>query len=408
MSDLPALQDTPDDQAPPEDQSPPVHPALEAFKGLFNTPGGQDWADEATQKVQAFLTVRDIADNAHAAANEYVNNIDSFKSGLVNLAHNDPTALPLALDLVPGTIKAMLPDNGQEHANPLINHIRGQVAAAGVQSLAMQDEASARAALDRYGEHLSDAEQGSLSSLIDTMATARAADHAAQVVQEARGARLASDTLAHGWLSRLSDPGTGDINFPNNWLRDMIADPRVEPQTKAVLAGAHERLLTQGDPQQSDPNTVVSLLDKATSNSLTPTEVWSHAGADLSLADTQMLAGAAFPKTPQQQREVAGFAQTLATARGILASPENGLAGQRAFGDFVNWLMPEYRRAGPGSLDPRSQNWILGAPPGGQSAIAQFIPSGGDVLLNRQMMNTDNTGDKGRPSLGAIFGMKRT
>ncbi len=400
MSDLPAAPQQPD-----EDASPPVHPALEEFKGLLNTPQAQDWADEATQKIQAFETVRSIADGAHAAANEYVNNLDQTKSQFVQMVHNDPTKLPLALDLAEGFIKSAVAEDQKEHVEPLTQHFRNQIAAAGIQSLAQIDEQSARVALDRYGEHLSDDDQGHLESFIGTMATARAADHEAQIVQEARAARLASDTLAHSYLGALSDPGTGDVAFPNNWLRDMIADPRLVPQTKAALAGAHERLLTQGDPMQSDPNTIITLLDRATSNSLTPTEVWSHAGADLSLADTQMLAGASFPKTPEQQREVAGFAQTLATARSILASPENGQAGQRAFGDFVNWLMPEYRRAGPGSLDPNSQNWIMGAPDGGPGAIAQFMPTGGDVLLNRRMMGTENTAD--RPSLGEIFGGSR-
>jgi hypothetical protein len=177
----------------------------------------------------------------------------------------------------------------------------------------------------------------------------------------------------------------------------MMADPHVEPDTKAVLSIAHDRLVRQGDPLYSNPNTVTALLDRAlTPGALTPTEVWSHAGADLSLADTQMLAGAAFPKTPEQFREVQTVAQTLSSARSIIASPENGLAGQEAYGRFVNWLLPEYRRAGPGSLDPRGDAWMLGDGTGG-SVIQQFMPTAGDVLVNRPI-------NPNRPSLSRIFG----
>jgi hypothetical protein len=184
----------------------------------------------------------------------------------------------------------------------------------------------------------------------------------------------------------------------------MVADPRVVPETKAALWQAHDRLLRQGDPAQSDPATLVSLINQMTlpnNGGLTPTDVWQHAGSNLSLADTQMLAGAAFPKTPQQRAEVAAVAGTLATARDIIASPENGPAGQAAFGRFVNWLMPAYRNAGNGSLNPNSDNWILGGEYG-PGMIQAFMPRGDDLLIGRQLMDTANTAD--RPSLSEIFG----
>jgi hypothetical protein len=382
------------------------HPVLEAFKSIPNTPEVQDWAESAAQKVQAFANVRAIADGATAAGNEYVQNIDNFKSGLVRMAHSDPTTLPLALDLVPDAINTMVGEDGAEHAAALTRHIQNQVAAAGIQSLATTDEMAARYALGKYGEHLTDEDQGHLSGFIDTMKSARAADSAAQGVEQARQARIASDTQAHDWMTQLSDPQTGDVNFPTNWLRDMVADPRVVPETKAALWQAHDRLLRQGDPAQSDPATLVSLINQMTlpnNGGLTPTDVWQHAGGNLSLADTQMLAGAAFPKTPQQRAEVAAVAGTIATARDIIASPENGPAGQAAFGRFVNWLMPAYRNAGNGSLNPNSDNWILGGENGTPGMIQAFMPRGDDLLVGPiRQMNTANTAD--RPSLGAIFG----
>jgi hypothetical protein len=295
-------------------------------------------------------------------------------------------------------VPAIMPAGMEDHAYPIAGDIKGEIARAGIQSLAKENKPAALQALDLYGEHLSDGDKTHLGSFIDTMSAARAADHAAQMLEERQNAILASDTRAHGYLGALNDPNTGDVRFPNNWMRDMMSDPHVEPDTKAVLSIAHDRLVRQGDPLYSNPNTVTALLDRAlTPGALTPTEVWSHAGADLSLADTQMLAGAAFPKTPEQSREVQTVAQTLSSARSIIASPENGLAGQEAYGRFVNWLLPEYRRAGPGSLDPNNDGWLLGDPRDGSGVIQQFMPTAGDVLVNRPI-------NPNRPSLSRIFG----
>jgi hypothetical protein len=273
-----------------------------------------------------------------------------------------------------------------------------------VQSYALEDGNLARQALQDYGQHLTDTDHASLTGLITTMEAARQADATAQVGETARRAALSSDLLAHSRLSQLANPATGDVQMPDNWLRDTVADPRVDPATKAALWQAHENL-SSGDIAASDPNLVAHFIGRlAGDGGARPTlaEVVSHAGDDLTLADAQHLAAATFPQTPANRAYLGQVAQTLDSARSIIASPENGAAGQRAFGRFTDWFMQEAR--GGAVMDPRSPDWVLADP----HALARFMPTGDDLLgafnnripnWNQRLMRQGENPEAGAPSL---------
>lgn len=392
---------------PEAGQLPSPSPLLDRFRDLWETPEVREVADQAATKVEAFSAVRNAAEGAQLEADRFIQHLANTRAQLIDIAEGDPVMVPLALDLAATLIPPMVRGDGPEHAGPITSHVQSAVARAGIHAFALKDEGAARAALDRYGSYLNDDDRAGLTQFIDTMGLARATDQVASQAQALRDQQIASDSSAHDHLSRLTDPGTGDVRFPANWLESVVADRNITPATKAVLWRAHDTLMRDGDLLASNPMTVVGLLDAArVPGALTPTDVWKRAGVDLSLADAQMIAGAAFPKTPAQRREVEGFSATLSAARRILVSPEYGAAGPEAFGRFVNWLLPEYRRAGPGSLDPRSENWILGDPKSGASAIDSFIPRPGDMIAGpARPMSTGNTVD--RPSLAEIFGRRK-
>lgn len=392
---------TPDDEMP--EPIPGLHEGLSAFQqALPDSSTAKAWGETAAETIQGFLNQRNIADTAAAAGHKFVTDLDSFKSRLVGMAHDDPSTTPLALALTGPAISAIVGATGAdptgEHANVLAQHIQSEIARAGVQSYAIQDGDLARRALDDHGQHLTEQDRSSLSGFITTMEAARQGDAAAQVGETARRVALSSDLLGHSWLTQLHNQATGDVQMPDNWLRDMVADPRVAPETKAALWAAHEKL-SGGDIAASDPSTLASMITRlAGEGGPRPTlaEVVSHAGDDLTLADAAHLAAATFPRSPQERAYLGQVAQTLQTARGIIAAPENGIAGQRAFGRFTSWFMGE-ARAGA-MMDPRSDDWLLADP----RAIAKFMPTAGDALEQNAVVTAD------RPSLSEIFGGRRT
>lgn len=388
---------TPDDELPPP--IPGLHEGVSAFQqALPEGSVAKAWGETVSDTIQGFLNQKNIVDTAVAAGHKFVSDIDGFKSQLVGMAHDDPSTTPLALALVPPSISAIVGATGAdptgEHANTLAQHIQSEIARAGVQSYAIQDGDLARQALDDHGQHLTEQDRTSLSGFITTMEAARAGDSAAQVGETARRVALSSDLLGHSWLTGLADPN-GDVQMPNNWLRDMVADPRVDPKTKAALWMAHDNL-REGDVASSDPSVVSNMIMRLAGESgprPTLAEVVSHAGDDLTLADAAHLAAATFPRTPSERAYLGQVAQTLQSARGIIAAPENGIAGQVAFGRFTDWFMGE-ARAGA-IMDPRSDDWLLADP----RAISKFMPTIGDALVDRAPPATAD-----RPSLADIFG----
>ena len=293
---------------------------LDAVRELFPpTPEGGEVAARVTEKMHDFALVHQAAVQSEAEAEGFVNNLDTIRAGLVNAAKNTPATAPLLLDLVPLLVGPMLPEDSLEHVVPLAGHIQSEIARAAVQSFAIRDEPVARAAMDRYNIHLNDDDRTVLGGFIETMALARATDQVTQQIEQQRGQQIASDTRAHGYFSGLSDPNTGEVRFPPGWLPRLAADEGVTPETKAVLWEAHDRLWGAGDLRQSDARTVVDLVGRAARGAVTPTEVWSRVGDDLALADAQMLAGAAFPKSPQHKAEVESLHATLTTARRLIA-----------------------------------------------------------------------------------------
>lgn len=371
------------------------HPLLEAFHSLMPD-ADKAWSDDATTRIQDHMDRRNLVAHAEAQSNALVQHVSDFKQNLISMTHQDPSMTPLALDLVPGAISQIVNKTGHPdadtHAKILTNHIQREIARTGVQSYAIQDKGAATSAMHTYGSLLTDEDKTTLSQFADNMQAARDGDHQAQLVEETKKRQLTSDVQAHSYLSQLAD-SNGDVSLPHNWLRDMAADVKVLPETKAALWQAHARL-QQGDVEASNPHIVTDLVTRLASRAdrPSPTEVMSHAGDDLTLADAQHLAAGAFPGN---QSSMTQLANTFKQAQKTLASPENGPAGDAAFTRFVNWAMPAARNGAV--FDPAHTDYALQG-----NKMQDFAPRPEDAITAITPPNEN------RPSLSEIFSGRRS
>src|SRR5688572_29865927 len=170
-------------------------PALQQFREVFSEPGAapeaREWAAEVTTRINDYNQRRSLADANAAAGQQFVADIDGFKSGLVSMVQNDPNAVSLALDLVPTTVGML------GGASDLTAHMQVEIAAAAVTSLAEWDGGAARALLsdDRIAGLLGE-NVAPLGTYISMQEAARARDDAAHAVRLARAAEETSDLSA--------------------------------------------------------------------------------------------------------------------------------------------------------------------------------------------------------------------
>ena len=401
-----------EDEAPPSPVEPPQQ--LVDFVGAFTNDQARNVFGDASVRLHDYLTQRQIADDNRAAADRLVSNIGQFKNGLASMVYNDPAATTLGLDLVPdimdglASVNPFLPDDQRDMVySGLTTDIQQEIARTGVMSLAEKDAAAARALLanERVSELLPDRDRLALEGHIAAMDMARTVDADASARQRAEDtARLTNNSMVK-YLSALSDPATDSLQFPGGWAQRVMLDPSLPPVQTAAMLDVYNRV-KEGDGE-TDWYTFADMTNRiANGQSVALPEVFNQIGRGLKVADASTLArGAVDSIAPPVQREFRQLDATIQAARGVLAPPEYGIAGQRAFERFMGWLVPQYRAAGPGSLHPASQTYLLPVGDGAASFWNNFAPRLEDLLIdqNRARPQTNE-----RPPLDTLFGRART
>ena len=386
-----ALEDPSTDQAGEQDTAPaaPTAPAplLQEFTDNFSHPAAQDWANEATTRLNDYFQQRQLVDDAQKQGQQFVTNLDQFKSGLSNMVTSDPSAVHVAMDLVPSTVGALLgnmpnqPDNIEDHHAALTGHIQSEIAAAAVTSAAGTSEPLARNLLDneRIQGVLGPDAHASLTNYTDMQAQARTADANAAAGQLAMNKELLADQGARNYIGALVGP-TGPRS-PDGWTQAVIADNKIPPQTKVDLVNLHQRLGENGDVN-TDPHALMAMVGQLASGQANQRALYPAIGNNLSLKDAGMLA-----VSSQDPEHIQNFHNTLQAAAAQF-SPHGDIAETRALGRFVSWLSPQVQRGA--ILDPQHPDWVMnGINPG------NFRVTGEDLV--------PSTPGGGRKPLGQIF-----
>jgi hypothetical protein len=280
----------------PGDASGHLRPGLIQAYGQ-EAPQDQGYAADAANKVQDYLTGRAIANQAEAAGNQFVNDLAGTRANLSNMVRVDPHATDLALSLVPGAVDSLTAHHGDEDeraaaASSITDHIRNEIAIAGIQAHAGISQAAGHAAIDKWGTHLGDGEDAVLRTYTDNMETLRQADASAAQIARARQLVEGSNRNTVGWLNQLHDPTTGAVMFPPGWGQRMMQDHSLAPDARQGLLQAYTRLQQNGDAEASDPSLVSDFLRRAAGNPYhspkhpMPPEIIRHVGGGIDPEDS--------------------------------------------------------------------------------------------------------------------------
>lgn len=238
LEDAAAAPQDEDQPAPPQPGD--ASPALQDFRSAFTHPEAQDWANEVSTRLNDYFQRRQIADEANATGQQFVQDVDQFKSGLVNMVQADPSAVHTALDLVPPTMGAIInnmpggpPDAAEDHHTALVGHMQSEIAAAAITRAAETNTGMAKALLgnDRIADVLGD-NATHLGTYIDMQAAARMRDAAAARGQNAVAHQEIADQSARNYIGALVDPNNGNPRSPPGWNQAVMADDRVPPLTR--------------------------------------------------------------------------------------------------------------------------------------------------------------------------------
>src|SRR5216684_774663 len=383
-------------------------------------PEHQDYAADAVNKVQDYLTGKAIAVRAEQAGNQFVSDLAATRANLSGMVRSDPFSTDLALSLVPNAIDNLTAHHTNEAeradaAGTIADHLRNEIAIAGIQAHAAISRQAGHAAVDKFGEHLGTGEEDVLRTYTDNLDTLRQADNNASQISQARQMVEGSNRGTMGWFAKLHDPTTGAVMFPPGWGQQMMQDHSLAPDARNGLYQAYTKLQQQGDADASDPVLVSGLLQRMASNAYhspdhpMPPEIIGHAGDGLTMSDAQFLAGRTGPQTPQTRDETHQLATAYDDARGQIGNPA-------AFQRFSNWFLGAYRNASSGDLgpadllNPASKEYMLSP-----DRMARFQPTGDDIIapvvaalggarrsLGEIFGSIGNTlGDIGRAGIGA-------
>lgn len=352
----------------PEDISQVGEPSENAKKGVEGEQVG--WLTHVMTRINDWVQGRDLADRAQAHSEEYVKNLDTFKQGLLNMVKADPTAVTVARDVVPETLRHLiasnLPDDAHAKAMGEIGqHIQNEVVQTAVQSMAMRSPVLARRMLESsVGNILSADEKASLAATIHAQDIAQSADRNAQAQQAQGDQARATAAAGHRYGEQLVNPGTGDFAPQSGWASKMIADDSVHPEEKGALMGAYGRLQQGGDVAESDGHATLDALRGMKNGSLQSTDLWNTVGTGLkglSIKDATWLNGLMHSDTPEGRASRDTITNALEDAAKQLMGPSGqmGAQGARNFNNYAKWLIAQYQQTGTAALDPNHDAYLF-------------------------------------------------
>lgn len=376
---------------------PAATPELQQFRNLPWPPEAQPFADEMAIRLNDYDQRTRIGQANAQAGQNYRNNALSFAGSLVNATVADPHFADTAISLVRPAFDALISSNPthpddqrNDHFEALSSDLEGQIAHSAVQRMAEIHPLTARDWLDdKFSNYLDDGQKSFLSSYIGAQEMAQGADRSAAQQMQARQSADQSAAAALSHAMGLYDQNTDSVQFPPGWASRLTANPNVGWEDKGALMHLYGRLQANGDAPASDPYQINQTLQHiASGGTVSHAGLIDSAGTSLRLADALHLSAAAGPLTTEERAHYGNLADTVQQARDALygRDGENGAAGSKAWGRFVNWVMPAARAGGVDFGDPEGHPL---------NQLPRFRPSGNDLI---------EPPPEGRPSLKDIFG----
>lgn len=404
-----------------------MNPALNAFRGQFNTPEGQRWAAEHTAAAATELYRHTTAMDMNRAADQAEAAITQTTNTLASMAHRSPAMTDMALGMIPGTVDAIAqnanlsPQAVDKLRTTLQQTMHREIAAAGIKGAIENISPEAGQQMlnsGKYDQYLAPADTEALGTHVGTMARVNIAQARADEAETRRQQKEAFDQGMSQTVASIITP-SGQLAIPQNFFTNLgkaAGMPEANPETLKSAIAFGKSLSADASLGKNDvTNDVIgadfntrAFLPPDDPKALTYKEIFDAKTAhELSNSDTARLFSAIMNNKRSdlnQQMDSGMVHQALQEAQlqlgaGSLAPTAPGM---RAYSQLMQWFTPAYQEAVRRGISPAEAVEKLLTPERIDSFKAGPIPNAGSGWTAPNAAAIPSKGSQ--RSLADIFG----
>lgn len=228
-----------------------VEPSLEAYRGNFNTEGGQRWAESHIDSLRSHMFEKTAADMSTLSAHAVTVNMTQTANKMSNTAMVDPTSVPHLLDTADGMVDGIVSSapnlKGADAAKArmeLTQKMKEGIVRAGAQGAIMRAEdpdAEAQKWGQQYPDYISGQDLKNLSANARSETRARNYDYE---TNRRRDKEITQDNSTAAFNQYYMDVRTADPKIANDpTSQKILHDPNLTKADKGSLMRLIDREL---------------------------------------------------------------------------------------------------------------------------------------------------------------------
>ncbi len=372
-----------------------LEPALEQWQAGFSTKQGQEWALQRAASLRSHMFEKTSADMATRAGDALVANLQTTLNASSNLARNDPSSMPHAMDLYESALRAAAANSNADPSvvskaiTETLQNGKAQIATAAAIGMAQNNP-------DALVQEIN---KGTFNNYLDgsQIKQIEAYGHSQKNQQQAEF-KAGSRDIADQYTNDMFDMAKGQVRpVTPERIGQIMSDPRMTETDKRSTVRflqqqfkAQQKEIEDEQKAHSDPNLLAGLRARfAGDPSQWPTkeEIGQHLGAgDLSSTDAHSLLTAREQLSDTKDPIATKMLDTAvkdahAQILGSTSPGDTSAADQHAVSRFDAWFWSNYqqriaRGATPQSLlDPASPSYLLT-----KENMQQFAIEGSDIV----------------------------
>lgn len=356
-------------------------PAIEKFKGGFQTAEGQKWAESYTNSLVEHMNNKIIADQASRAGAAAKKNFETTSNNLSTTAMSDPTSFDFlikqadksAADIVANTPN-LSPAAAAQLSTTLTQQMKKEIAEAAIVGMARSNPDAAMKALDsgKYKDYIDGKE---MAKYIKQMQTYKRVEERAAKQEERDQRKDEAAKWSNEMVRSTIDPNTGEVRVTQEWFQRLYDYAGRLGETDPVMLrtmfefGQREIARERNVNQNTDP-AVYRELSQGVLDGTTTLEkiVRAKTNGQLSKQDFNdvvqtftLVQGK--PQSPGLKAAMDAAEKTLMV--NIPGLPGRDPKGAQSYAQFVNAFLPEYLKLQqngklpPNALDFNDANSLI-------------------------------------------------
>lgn len=399
-----------------------LEPALEKFQQGFSTEAGQKYALERTTALREHFGQKIAGDMSNRAADALGANAATLLNSSSNMARNDPSSMPFAMDQWESSLKAMAQNSGANTG--AVSKVLTEQMEKGKAQIA---QSAAIGMADKNPDALiAEINKGTFDNYMDGSQVKQMEAYArTQKNAQAQQFRLNSKDASDDYINQTYDPKTGLVKpVTAELFGQIMRDPKLtEPDKRSTVRFLQQQYSAQqremnNEEHASDPQLLSSMRQRFASGDPrqypTNEEIGEALGSGrLNSKDAGSLAKSNELLTGKTAREDPGTKDILTKS---LASVHAQISGGEPPGSYTpaqtaavarfdSWFWPAYQKAvangmNPSALlSPDSPDYMLKP-----DTLEAFKIKGSDIVA----LPTNKLPPGPRPPLSKFFGEQPT